>query len=372
VTYYNGRYAIGPDVNYNQLYGLITGYQADPTAGPSSYAHNTENVYATYAQETLDIGKFEILGGARVEVTNATYRANLSTDGFNTFTHNTNKQDYINVFPSLQLKYAFNDQFQLRAAYSTGIARPGFQQISAAESVDLTQSPIMVTKGNPNLKPTMENAFDLTAEYYTSHDGLLSINPFYKFFNNYTVSTLANGSYEGQPAQITSYKNIGGAFVRGVELDAEQKFYFLPMPLDGLGADGNVTFVDSRGSYDTDVNNNPLKANELPETSPITYNASLFYEKGPIDFRVSAAYVSRNLFAVVAGGRSLDQFSSPRFRLDMTASYQVTPQWQIFAEGKNLTNTKLEFTQSASSAYPIQREFYETDYLVGIRYSLGS
>ncbi len=45
---------------------------------------------------------------------------------------------------------------------------------------------------------------------------------------------------------------------------------------------------------------------------------------------------------------------------------------QIFVEGKNLTNTKLEFTSSASSAYPIQREYYEQDFLVGLRLKLAS
>lgn len=70
----------------------------------------------------------------------------------------------------------------------------------------------------------------------------------------------------------------------------------------------------------------------------------------------AAAYVSRNLFTVF-GTRATDQFSSPRFRLDVSASYQVTPRIQVYAEGKNLTTTTLEFSSSASSAYPIQREY---------------
>jgi hypothetical protein len=54
-----------------------------------------------------------------------------------------------------------------------------------------------------------------------------------------------------------------GTYARGEELHAERKFYFLPALFDGLGAGGNITFVDSRGWYDTDA-----RSNELPETSP--------------------------------------------------------------------------------------------------------
>jgi outer membrane receptor protein involved in Fe transport len=90
-----------------------------------------------------------------------------------------------------------------------------------------------------------------------------------------------------------------------------------------------------------------------------------------LKLRLATSYVSRNVFQVV-GTRATDIFSYPRFRLDLTASYAVTPRFEIFAEGKNLTNTLLEFTQSASSAYPIQREFYDSEYLVGIRAKLGA
>jgi TonB-dependent receptor len=372
VVYYGGNYSIGPNVAYGPLFGSLLGGTVNTDTALAGFAHNTEDIYALYGQETVAFGKLEVLAGLRMEDTNGTYRANLATtdaSGNTTYAPNTNKQDYINLFPSVQLKYPVTDALQLRAAYSTAIARPGFDQITGAESVTIagaSNGENAVSEGNPSLKPTTVNSFDVTAEYYTNHDGLLSINPFYKLFSNYVVATQSEGRFEGAPAQINSYENIGGAYARGLELDAEQKLTFLPAPLDGLGAAGNITFVDSRGRYDTDG-----VSNELPETSPISYNAQVFYEKGPLELRTAASYVSRNLFTVV-GTRDTDQFSSPRFRLDVSGSYQVTRRIQIYAEGKNLTNTKLEFTSSASSAYPIQREYYEQDFLVGIRLKLAS
>ncbi len=410
LDYYNSHYVLPPFPNYGALLGQTPLIGAtsnpndpnDPTglayanyqADISAFQHNTENVYAGYGQETLEFGKFEVLGGVRVEATNGTYRAYAATDtgNMNTngtdevidYTPSTNKQDYINVFPSAQLKYAFNDQFQVRAAYSTAIARPGFNQISAATTTVAgggTNGLNAVTIGNPDLKPTTGNSFDLTAEYYGPHESYFSGNLFYKTFNNYIFQTVNNENvlYQGAEtlSQVTSYQNESGAYAEGLELDAHRRFYELISPFDGVGIDSNITFVNSSGHSDGP----DVKAYQLPETSPITYNATLFYEKGPFYADVSVEYVSRSLFAVmnpVTSGftdtnpRDADNFTSARTTVDADLEYSLTPRVTFFAQARNLTNSPLEFTQSASSQYPIQREFYDLDYLGGVRLKLGS
>lgn len=367
VVYYKSHYAIGPDVNYQNLFSVPTTYTQNIATSLGAYQHNAENVYAGYIEQTMTIGKLGLLGGVRVEATDGSYGANIQTtdsNGNTVFTPNVNHQNYVNLFPSFQAKYEFTPQFQVRAAFSTGIARPGFQQISAAKTVDFSQFPIAVTQGNPSLQPTTGNSFDLTAEFYTAHEGLLTAGVFYKQFSNYIVQTIANGTFQGQQAQITSYSNIGGAYAEGIELDANQRFYFLPHPLDGLGIDANLTLVDSAGHIRTGE-----RAYQLPSTSPTNYNLALTYEKGPFQTRLAASYVSRNLFAV-GSNRSTDQFSQARFRLDFGATLQISKQLQLYVDAKNLTNTKLEFTQSSSLNYPIQREFYQQDFLIGLRYKM--
>jgi TonB-dependent receptor len=411
LAYYNRHYVLPPFPAYDELLPQVpligadsnpndpndpTGqgygnYQSDIT----SFQHNSENVYAAYGQETIAFGKLEVLGGLRMEDTNGTYRAYSGTDtgaasavnGDEIFTYapNTNRQDYINLFPSAQFKYSFSPAFQMRAAYSTAIARPGFQQISAAETTTVGGASngdnIAVTVGNPNLKPTTGNSFDLTAEYYGPHDSTLSGGLFYKTFKNYIFQTTNDGfaSYQGvlQPAQITTYENVSGAFAEGLELDAHQRFYMLAAPFDGFGIDGNITFVNSGGHADGPT----YKAYQLPETSPITYNATLFYETGPIYMDVSVNYVSRSLYATTnpatsgladLNPRDADTFTSARTTVDANLEYNLTPRVTLFAQARNLTNTPLEFTQSASSQYPIQREFYDMDYLGGVRFRLGS
>jgi TonB-dependent receptor len=408
--YYNGHFLLPPFPNYGEVLGLtpLVGATSnpedpnDPTgtaygdyqSNLSSFQHNSENVYAAYGQETAEFGPVELLAGLRMEDTNGTYRAYAQTDtGTQSaengdeiidYTPNTNKQDYINLFPSAQFKYTVSPEFQVRAAYSTGISRPGFQQISAATSTVVGGAPNgdnAETVGNPNLKPTTGNSFDLTAEYYGPHDSTLSGGLFYKTFDNYIFTTITNTSvfYQGAltPTQVTSFQNLSGAYAEGIELDAHRRFYMLPAPIDGLGIDGNITFVNSRGHAD----GTQYKAYQLPETSPITYNATLFYEHGPLYVDMSVNYVSRSLFAVVnpaASGftdtnpRDTDDFTSARTTVDANVEYDLTPRVTLFAQARNITNTPLEFTQSASSQYPIQREYYDMDWLGGVRLQLGS
>ncbi|MDR3505371.1 MAG: TonB-dependent receptor [Acidocella sp.] len=370
--YYNGLYNVGPNRSIGSELAIPTTYTENTAPELAGFQHDSENVYAGYVQQTINIGNLTALGGVRIEATEGAYGANAATtnsNGNTTYAPNVNHQSYTNVLPSVQLTYRFSPEFQVRAAYSTGIARPGFQQITGAKITDYQAS--TVSEGNPSLKPTTGNNLDLTAEFYPTHAGLFSVDFFYKSFDNYIAQTSQNitivnpSGGQVQPALLTSYENIGGATATGVELEASQKLYFLPAPLDGLGVDANLTYVNATAQV-----HQGMKKTILPQTSPLTYNAAAYYEKGPINLRVAMNYVSRNVFAV---GRdpSTDIFSQPRFRLDIGGTYSITPQLQIYADVKNITNTKLEFTQSASSVYPIQREFYGQDYFFGIHYKIN-
>lgn len=365
--YYDGHYNIGPSPAYAQLAALPQGAQAvDPTA----FEDDNENVYAGYAQYSASFGALDATGGLRVESTEGTYRANIQDANTGTITPNTAKHNYSNLFPDLNLKYTVNDDLILRATYSTAIARPGFNQISAAKNVDTIND--VVSQGNPDLKPTTANAFDLAAEYYLPDGGIASIGLFYKDFADYIIPTVVRGvtnypdpRLTGVPVEVDGFQNIGSAKAQGVELNYRQKFEFLPEPLYGLGFEGNVTFVGSSG----DIRQG--EKHTLPQTSPINYNAALFYDQGPFNLRMAASYVSRNLWAV-GGSSAGDLYSQPRFRLDFGGSYALTDKITYYLDIKNISDTRLEFTQTSDRNFPVQREFYGPTYLTGIRFQMGN
>jgi TonB-dependent receptor len=365
--YYSGHYNIGPNPNYAKLAALPQGAQV---VDPTTYEDDNENVFAGYAQYSATFGALDATGGLRVESTQGTYRANIQDADTGAITPNTAKRNYTNLFPDLNLKYAVNDDFLIRAAYSTAIARPGFNQITAAKSVDVIND--VVSEGNSNLKPTTANSFDLSAEYYLPEGGIASVGLFYKEFSNYIIPTVQHDVTDypdprltGVPVEIDSFQNIGSARAEGIELSYRQKFEFLPEPFYGLGFDGNMTFVGSSGEIRLG------EKHTLPQTSPINYNAGVFYDQGPFNLRIAASYVSRNLWSV-GDADATDQYSQSRFRVDFGGSYAISDSISYYLDVKNITDTKLEFTQTADKNYPIQREFYGPTYLTGIRIQLGN
>jgi TonB-dependent receptor len=369
-VFYNGAYDIGPAPDFSKLLTIDQGPLSEDLSG---FENDDENVYAGYAQYSGSFGPLSVVGGVRLEWTDATYRANVANDD-GSFTPNSDKRKYTNVFPDLSLRYEARKDLVLRAAYTTAIGRPGFNQITAAQSIDLTN--FVISQGKPDLRPMIGRNFDLSAEYYTPGGGLISAGAFYKAFRNYIIGTVQRDvpdprcidpeTAQATTCEIDSFQDIGSAHAEGIELNVHQPFYFLPGLFSGFGFDGNITLVHSSGL----VHQNDTHRSRLPQTSPFNFNAGLFYEKGPISARIAASYVSKNLWAV-GGDASTDLYSQPRFRLDVSASYAINKHFEVFAEGKNLTNTKLEFTQTSDKRYPVQREFYNMDVLGGVRFNFG-
>jgi TonB-dependent receptor len=364
ILYYNNEYDLGPQPLYNSLLAIP---QSPLAADPSTFEHDNENIFAGYGQYSATFGKLDVIGGVRLEATDGTYRANTSTTdaaGNVTYTPNAFSHSYLNAFPDISFKYNYSEQLQFRLAFSSAIARPGFNQITAARSVDLQNAIPIVNQGNPALKPTTGSSIDLYASYFLPHDGIVSAGVFYKDFQDYitsqeVVSTTVPG-FIGQTVDLQTYQNIGRAHVAGVELQYNQRFAFLPGAFSGLGVESNLTYVASRGEI------RPGEFHALPQTSPLAFNAGVSYEKGPFDLKLATSYVSTNLW-VVGGGPSTDQYSQPRLRLDLGAEYRVNSHVELYFDAKNLTNTHLEFTYTTSKAFPIQNEFYDSDFLFGIR-----
>lgn len=371
-VYYGNRYDIGPAINLSALRTLVNGNPGeisdDAAADASTDTDNTENVYAGYGQFTARYGKWGLLAGLRAESTHARYGGNLYDSDTDTNTPAAVQTSYTNYFPTLQGRYDIVDNLVARATYSSGIARPGFDQVDPGATVSVTNA--SVTVGNPNLKPTIGQNFDLTLEYYPGDGQIASAGLFYKQFKNYILlSQQIVGAYPfpGLTNTITtvqSYSN-GPAHAGGFEAQYQQQLTFLPAPLNGFGYSGNITLVDSRAEI------HPGIYGLMPSTSKRTWNAAIFYERSPIEIRLAADYVGQNLFAfggVV--GNAADDYSSPRLTMDLGSSYAIAHQVKLYFDAKNLLNTPLEFTEGPSQSRPIQREFYDITLLAGVRVSL--
>ena len=383
ISYYDNHYSNGPQINLHAIRFLINSGEAPINSflfNPGSFFTAEENIYAGYAMYTGQWGKLGLLAGVRVEATDATYGAFVATTDPAGDTINALQNrpvDYINAFPTLQLRYSFTPQMQLRFTYSTGIARPGFNQNTAAASVDFTASPVLISRGNPALQPTLGQNFDLSFEDYLPDGGVIQIGAFDKEFTNYIATRIQNTSNDplapGQPATVTTFLNIPTAYARGVDADYNDKFTWLMKPFDGLGIDANVTLVDSHiVEYDAATvfanSNGALHTAQtglLPGTSPITWNLAGFYEAYGFDLRLAAQYVEHSLFGL-GGLKSLDVIQDNRTTLDFTSAYHFNPTWTVYFNAKNLLNTPLRYYEGEPYR-PIQREFYDATFEAGVR-----
>jgi TonB-dependent receptor len=372
-VYYGNRYDIGPAINLPSLRNLVNSNPGeildDAAADASTSTDNTENVYAGYGQFTARYGKWGILAGLRVESTHARYGGNLYDSDTDTNTPTAVRTSYTNYFPTIQGRYDISDNLVARATYASGIARPGFNQIDPGASVSVVNA--SVTVGNPNLKPTIGQNFDLTLEYYPGDGQIASAGLFYKQFKNYILlSQQIVGSYPfpGLTNTITTVQSFsnGPAHAEGFEAQYQQQLTFLPAPFNGFGYSGNITLVDSRAEI------HPGIFGLLPSTSKQTWNAAIFYERSPIEIRLAADYVGQDLFAFGGvTGSATDDYSSARLTMDLGSSYTISRQVKLYFDAKNLLNTPLEFTEGPSQSRPIQREFYDITLMAGVRVSLG-
>ena len=377
VTFYEGIYQNGPNINSGVIQNVVKGQfisTSNKTNSALQFQHNTEDVYAIYGQYQATLGRLGLIGGLRVEDTKATYDANskgIDAAQSTIILPVSAAKSYVNVFPSLQGRYEIEPSLIARAALSSTIARPGFNQINP--SLNVNPGAGTVSSGNPDLKPITATSLDVSLEKYLPHAGIISVGLFDKEINNYIANVLTtqtfpnNGLFAGfvGAAKVYAYKNVGKAYARGIELNYEQRFTELPGQFGGLGAGFNYTYVNSR----FEIRKGEFSL--LPSTSKNTANVTIFYEKYGISARAGYYYTSRNLWAI--GGETTnnagipDVFSEPRSYVDFGSTYAFDKHLSVYLNAKNLTNTPLTFTEGTSDR-PIQREFYGKTYQLGVRF----
>lgn len=381
VQFYRNHLANGPSISTGAMRDLfasnpqfVEDTNADLVNKLTGYEKDNEDVYAGYAEYQGTFGPAGWLAGARLEHTHAQYRANqVSTDNDGNLIGSAPIEQtvhYNDVFPTVQLKYAFQPQLVGRLSYSTAIARPGFNQVTAATSINPGAD--TVEQGNPDLKPTTGQNFDASLEYYLPHGGIASVGVFDKEFKDYIANRIENGvtfpnkglfaGFSG-PAKVITFLNLSGAYARGFELNYQQQFIGLPNFWSGFGVNANYSYVDSRAEI------RPGEESILPSTSRDVYNAATFYDKYGLNATLAASFIGKDIFGI-GDSAATDTWSQDRFNLDLGVSYTINRNFTCYFNVKNLTDTPLKFTDGAAADRIIQREFYGVTVQTGVRFAL--
>lgn len=134
---------------------------------------------------------------------------------------------------------------------------------------------------------------------------------------------------------VSEPRNAETATIQGLELNLQQALTFLPSPFDGLGVSANATFLDTKFTFLTGAGPRVTGLFLQPDT---VWNASVYYQKGKFEGRISYNYIGQFLETINNTIPNADQYWNDRGTFDANISYRITPNLTLYAEGQNLTN----------------------------------
>ena len=394
-AYYGGKY--GPVSDFNKLLGLtqttlagyVDGYKSALNNYPNQFSL-VERITAGYFMDTIDFGKLRILAGLRIENTGMQtlgYNVTLFAAGSKNCPTVTGcgfpvpakgNQSYLNPLPSISFRYALTSSSNLRAVYSRGIARPDPYQLIPYATVDDSTNPATVAIGNPNLRATHANSYDLLYEHALRPAGLFQAGFFFKQLTSPQVSvvyTPTTGAYAGSP--VTQTINGSNAWIYGFEASYQQRLAFLPGLLSGAGIFANYSYTDSRIKALPSRPDSPA----LQRQTPHTWNFSPTYDRKRLSLRVGLTYNGPTIYQYAyspgndstgAGphGPAGDVYTYPHLQVDAQGSYKIYRGLSLVVYGLNLTNEAFGY-YTGQDYYVKQREYYHATVAGGVRYLFG-
>jgi TonB-dependent receptor len=401
--YYFGNYRLLPLTNFDKILSyfnanrnqFIETVDFEHLISDSNDYSTRERVVAGYVQNTITVGHFKVLGGLRIEGTQASFLGTIAKFSGTVKDPNTGDfvfqgdtpapgaQTYTNFLPSVQVQYNINGSTNIRAAYGRGIARPNFSDLPPFQSVE--QGRNRVTIGNPALRPTHANDYDLLFEHYLKSVGIVEAGWFYKDLSDpifQIQTTPTTGPFTGfqQRQPINGRK----AHITGVEFAWQQHFTFLPGLLNGFGVSANYSYTTSQAKFPIDPNTGTPTRMDSPallRQAPNNWNFDTTYDKGPISARLGLTHNDRNIFAYNFAdnapggikGPNGDVYYYPHTQVDAQVSYRLPHGHGVhfIVSMLNLNNEVFGFYQG-SEQFPIQREYYSATISGGLRWTSNS
>ncbi|MCK8129991.1 TonB-dependent receptor [Pseudoalteromonas sp. 2CM39R] len=323
------------------------------TARPQAYGTIEEENLAIYAMADFDAGGIRGNLGVRyisTDISSDYY--DLSDEGVYDSTLSTDKADYSEFLPSLNVVMDLADNVILRTSAAQVISRPNYADLFATRNLagytDNRPLNEVLNTGNVGLSPFKAFQADIGVEWYFDDDAMLSVTYFTKEVSSF-ISTQQQTNQQigidipvyttnpdaGEPpcgAQqydcwtVSSSTNGTGGSIEGIEFQIQDSFD------NGFGYSFNYTYSDAEAPAD----NYPDRVGVFSDSSKNSYNVVGFYEND--DFSARLAYNWRSEFIIrEAPGWYGNREHQAYGQLDFSATYSVTDYLDVTFEGINLT-----------------------------------
>ncbi|WP_245344951.1 TonB-dependent receptor [Asticcacaulis solisilvae] len=311
------------------------------------------------------------------------------------------------ILPSFNLKWNLNEEMLIRFGASKNLTRPNIADLRAYTTYgastlttpfpaghcaslglpdgcndgfqNITLTAISAGGGNPRLRPTTSDNFDLSYEWYFP-SGNISTAVFSKKLQDVIQGgseTLGSVTLDGKTVPITygGQMNTRKVDVSGLEVSYQQFYDFLPGPLSHLGAQANFTYIDARTDPDSACTNNgePCRFNITDLFGQSKYLANLvgIYQDDKIEARL--AYSWRSRYLIVKGDYMTGNptYNKAGGFLDASLKYNANKHLQIHTSVENLLDTTTEAEMQVDAAgNTLPRFAIKNDrrIVVGLRY----
>ena len=329
----------------------------DDTRRNDNYS-GTQLVGAAYAMLDMPLmPDLRFAGGVRAENSRQRVRTyNLFAPGDEVI----GVVDNFDIMPSANLTYKLTPDMNLRAAFAQTVSRPSFRELSEQEFTNIDGEPVI---GNPELRRTLIQNYDVRWEWYFGPAEHLAVAGFYKHFDLPVEQRFRNST-----ELLQTYENAVTAYSYRCEVEARTGLGRLAAGLDPFTVTGNVAIIKSWVRLPDDGGPETRTERPLQGQSPYVVNGMLSYDVPRVGMDASLSY---NVFGpriATAGIQGIpDIIEQPFHRLDFVLSKSLLGVLEAKLSAKNLLDPEVEYTQGEK----VQRHYRKgRSFSLGLSYAL--
>jgi outer membrane receptor protein involved in Fe transport len=319
------------------------------------------NIYAGYVDAEIKAGeKWLFVPGIRLESVDQKISydvINLGNSGIATI--NAKENFYL---PSLNIKYALNDDQNLRFTASQTVSLPEFKEVApfVYESISnrIGGNPDLLGSSNPDFINVGDKSYskivnvDLKYEWFYSKSELISISAFTKEIKN-PINLVVGADATGTQRY---FRTGNKANIYGVEVELRKNILHNTDDDAILSAGFNATYMKTEqdlfsninGTYNLSFNRSK---EELQGASPLLLNADINYSPVFKNYQPTAnlvfSYFSDRLDALGSGqlGNVIEKSVST---LDFIWKNNINNQFEINLSAKNLLNPTVRYVRETT------------------------
>ena len=337
-----------------------------PGLDENRYTGNLD-IHAGYINAEITTGNWLFVPGFRVESFNQsiTYDViNLPPDA------SGYAESYENFYlPSLNVRYALNDDSNLRFSFAKTVSFPEFKEVAPFVYEDVTKR----VGGNPDLlnDPSFSDVYniDLKYEWFFGKSELLSIAGFAKEIRNPVNLVIANDATGTRRYFRTGEK----ANVYGVELEVRKNLVTDADENAVVSAGINGTYMhtqqdlrSSNGLFSSTLD----RDDELQGASPFLINADINYSPTSFENYKPVANLIYSYFAdridALGSGQLGNIVEKGYGTLDFVWRNEFGDNWEINASAKNLLDPDIEYVREGTSFGDYTTSIYRRGINVGL------